>query len=232
MKFFGRLKYYGIGVGMGLMLVFAMFGTRGCDWTPTNRVKSAIQSSRLAANAQMQCMLECNTISDEIIYDLIYNGKVNFKDSKTDSEPKNYILYNDEYKIGFDLNVKDSTAVVTDLYYHEEKCDCPNEMAINLIAIHKPNAIIFSELLEKGFELSEKNQCEMNCHNLSETDVRSIFEDGKIDYNQSQLKKGENPRYAITKSFNGKDFIFAIEKGYNTRLNAIKILGEEKECGC
>lgn len=231
MKFLGRLRYFGVGLGMGLVLVFAMFGTRGCDWTPTNRVKSAIQECTLAANAEDQCLLECNSISDEILFDLIYNGKVNFKDSRTKGEPKNYILYNDDYKIGFDLNLADSTAVLTDLYYHEDKCDCAPD-GDKLFAIHKPDAIVFSEMIDKGFVLSDKNKCTMSCFGLDETQVRSIFSDGEIDYTQSQLVKGKNPRYAVTKSFKGRAYIFAIGVGYNTRLSTIKEVGVEKECGC
>lgn len=232
MKFLGRLKYFGIGLGLGLVIVFIMFGARGCDWTPTNRVKSAIQASTLGANPQMHCLFECNGITEETIYNLIYNGKVNFKDSQTETEPKNYILYNDDYKIGFDVNLDDSVAIITDLYYHEEKCACSDLAGDKLIAIHKPSIVVFNELMEKGFELSETNKCEMKCYGLSEKDVRSIFTDGKIDYNNSQLIKGRNPKYAITKTFNGQEYIFAVEQGYNTRLNAIKVIGEDEICGC
>ena len=231
MKFLGRLRYFGVGLGMGLVVVFAMFGTRGCDWTPTNRVKSAIQGSTLAANAQNQCLLKCNNITDEILYELIYNGKVNFKDSKTRIEPKNYILYSDDYKIGFDLNLKDSTAVVTDLYHQKERCDCV-ESDDKLFAIHRPKAIIFDELIENGFGLSDKNKCEMKCFGLDETQVYSIFGDGEIDYSLSQLRKGKNARYAITKELNGKTYLFAVEQGYYTRINTIKELGVESGCGC
>ena len=112
MKFLGRLKFFGVGLSMGVLVVFIMFGTRGCDWTPTNRVKSTIQTMRLAIGENNQCVMSCNNIDNEIIYDLIYNGKVNFKESQTEIEPKNYILYNDDYKIGFDLSTKDSIAMV------------------------------------------------------------------------------------------------------------------------
>lgn len=226
MKFLGRLKYYGLGLGLGVVMVFFMFGTRGCDWTPTKRVKSTLQSCRVSANP---CLLECSGITNESIYELIYNGKVNFKDSETKGEPKNYVLYNDDVKIGLELNVYDSIAKLTDVYLPKSSCNCSDDVQAD---VNLPKQYVFEKLMKKGFEFSPKNRCEMACFNLSEEDVLSINVDSEIDYTQSLPYRKPNPGYAVIKTINGKQYLFAIEDGYKARVNTIVEIGVEKNCDC
>ena len=76
-----------------------------------------------------------------------------------------------------------------------------------LIAINTPKAILFEKMIEKKIVISGKNNCEMKCHNLTEAEVRSIFNDGDIDYSLSVPNRKPNPGYAITKEFNGKTWL-------------------------
>ena len=40
--FLKRLKYYGLGFGIGTVFLFFFFENRGCSWMPSNRVKSNV----------------------------------------------------------------------------------------------------------------------------------------------------------------------------------------------
>ena len=41
-KFKNRIKYFLVGLSIGVILVYFMFGNRGCSWLPENRVKNMI----------------------------------------------------------------------------------------------------------------------------------------------------------------------------------------------
>jgi hypothetical protein len=45
-----RLKYYGIGFGIGLVFVIFFFQNRGCSWLPSNRVKNSILDRLVVAS--------------------------------------------------------------------------------------------------------------------------------------------------------------------------------------
>lgn len=85
-----RLMYYGVGLGIGLVLVFAMFGTRGCSWLPENRIKSSIFSQVL--------VLDTNDLrvrlNNETYIQLLSDGSVNLSLSMRKGEPKAYYFEN------------------------------------------------------------------------------------------------------------------------------------------
>ena len=231
MKFLGRLKYYLGGFLLGAIMVYFMFGTRGCDWTPTNRVQGAFKACDVLISEQKRCEMQCHNIDENIVFDLIYYGKVNFKDSRTNTDIKNYILYNKKYKIGFDLNLQDSVAIVTDFYNVDGVCKC-DSLSEKLSVLMLPKDMIFSQMKESGIEFSDKNRCEFSCYGISEQDVMQIFENGEIDYAQSAPKRKPNAGYAITKTINGNHYLFAVEMGYKTRITKIIRVGDSVVCDC
>ena len=229
MKFFGRLKWFGLGLSMGLLIVFAIFGTRGCQWTPTKRIKSAFQASSLFVSGENACKMQCYGIDNTVVYDLMYNGKVNFKDSQTKNDPKTYVLYNDDYKLGLELHLDDSTAVLKDFYFVEDTCDCPKDESLSLL--RTPDVYMFSEMREKGIAFSDASRCYMQCYDITEAQVQKAFIDGKIDYSTSQIDIAPNPVYTIEYSINNRPYFVKVELGYKARVQSIS--GEEsKSCGC
>ena len=63
--FLRRLFYYLIGVGIGLIFVFFVFGNRGCSWLPQNKVKETINhkilisaSKKIPANNIQKILLD------------------------------------------------------------------------------------------------------------------------------------------------------------------------------
>lgn len=229
MKFLGRLKYYLTGFGLGAIMVYFMFGTRGCDWTPTNRVKNMFKASSVLVSEANKCKMACYGIDNSTVFDLIYNGKVNFKDSKTKEEPKNYVFYNSDYKLGFDVNAQDSVVVLTNFFNQDKACNC-DSTSNKLVQLFISDELLFASMIDKGIEISDKAKCEMSCYNLTEEQAMGIFKDGKVDYTQSVPNRKPNPGYAITKVINGEEFLFAVEVGYKIRIN--KIVSMSKECGC
>lgn len=82
--------YYGIGLLIGLVLVLFMFGTRGCNWLPENRIKASVFSQILVLDTVDLKRIYANS---EYI-DLLSDGSVNLGLSMRKGEPKSYYFKN------------------------------------------------------------------------------------------------------------------------------------------
>ena len=82
--------YYAIGLLIGLILVLVMFGTRGCNWLPENRIKASIFSQILVLDTSDIQIVRNN----QEYVDLISKGSVNLGLSMRKGEPKAYYFKN------------------------------------------------------------------------------------------------------------------------------------------
>jgi len=89
-NFFRRLKYYGIGFGIGLIFVVLLFQQKGCSWTPGNRVKSAILERIIFIDSLDEIYIKAHNISPKILRKFIENGTVSFLKSKRNGQEKLY----------------------------------------------------------------------------------------------------------------------------------------------
>ncbi|MEY3049240.1 MAG: hypothetical protein RL365_1278 [Bacteroidota bacterium] len=89
-NFFRRLKYYGIGFGIGLVFVVLLFQQKGCSWTPGNRVKSAILERIVFIDSLDERYIKAHNISPKILRKFIENGTVSFLKSKRNGQEKLY----------------------------------------------------------------------------------------------------------------------------------------------
>ena len=100
-NFLRRLKFYGIGFGIGCVFVFFFFQNRGCSWLPGNRVKNSILDRVIvASDLEWEFMASQGITKDEIIA-MLNEGDVDFKNSKKDGETQVYIIEKEFDKIGF-----------------------------------------------------------------------------------------------------------------------------------
>ena len=81
-NFFRRLKYYGIGFGIGLLFVIFFFKNKGCAWTPENRVKTAVFERLLVINDENKSELEKLNLSKKELIQILKNSDINFQKSK------------------------------------------------------------------------------------------------------------------------------------------------------
>lgn len=82
--------YYGIGLGLGLLFVSILFGTRGCNWLPENRIKASVFSQIIALDT-----LEIQkALTNRDYVNLLSASKVNFGLSMRKGEPKAYYFSN------------------------------------------------------------------------------------------------------------------------------------------
>jgi len=85
--FFRRLKLYGFGVAMGLVLSYAFFGDRYPTWLPGSRVMEDLARSEITYSEHAICLMDCRNISKAGIEEILSNGEVNFSDSEPRAKP-------------------------------------------------------------------------------------------------------------------------------------------------
>ncbi len=136
MNFKQRLIRYLIGMGMGLGLVFMIFGPRGCGkWLPGNQVKKWIRENNknIEVSSKATCEMKCQGLMmDDIIWTIHEegDGDVLFEESQTKGYPKTYVIQSNrgdsvDFKFGFVLR-QDSSSVVSFATRIDKKteCDC------------------------------------------------------------------------------------------------------------
>ena len=94
---------------------------------------------------------------------------------------------------------------------------------------------------DKGFdrrisylEYSKHAKCRMECRRISQTEVEEIMQDGKINYNKSDLQNARCPRYAIegVTADNQKVRIVFAQCNEKTEVVTVIDLDTEWSCDC
>jgi hypothetical protein len=86
MKFIQRLKFYGFGFGLGLMVVYAMFGTRSC--TTTNEMKmQELVFQHFDLSEKAQCQLKCLRKNEVLLKIELRHFEVDYGPSLPRKEP-------------------------------------------------------------------------------------------------------------------------------------------------
>jgi hypothetical protein len=86
MKFLNRLKFYGFGFGLGLLIVYAMFGTRSCT-TPNEMKMQELVFQHFELSAKAQCKLACLNKNEALLKIELRHFEVNYDVSAPRKEP-------------------------------------------------------------------------------------------------------------------------------------------------
>ena len=115
MNFTQRLSRYLVGIFIGVLMAFFLFGQRNCTgWMPENRVKVLILENPLFENERVQCLMECNSISSKMLRDIMREAEVDFAASSPRESPKKYTLVEtaiDPLKVYVEMADSSSTIV-------------------------------------------------------------------------------------------------------------------------
>lgn len=102
MNFLNRLKYYLVGVGLGILMVMVIFKDRKfTSWTPQNRVLYDIKEKTLVISSKMSCLFECGNVkSNESIDEFLDTADVDFKASNVENRDfREYVLLFEDHLI-------------------------------------------------------------------------------------------------------------------------------------
>lgn len=125
MSFWRRVRLYILGLGIGSLMVLFFFGDRGCGgWLPANRVKTSIMESILLTSEYTDCKLQCNEFTKEKIQDLIVKGSVNFKESKTKTDPREYKINYEQDTLWFSVSTNPDEPVFILDYFEKDCAQC------------------------------------------------------------------------------------------------------------
>ncbi len=106
-SFWRRLKYYGLGFGLGIIFVIFFFDNRGCSWMPSSRVKNTILGRILVVADKDKVAYDKLKLSDQEIVEFLNDGDVNIGGSHTQGNPKVYEITKEirgkEIKLWFTL---------------------------------------------------------------------------------------------------------------------------------
>ena len=125
-----RLKYYVIGLGMGVIAVAFLFGERSCAWLPGNQVKNTLAMSEIVYGDSIKAIMKCSNVSNSDIYKLLdKSGDVDFSKSSTHEEPKKYVFSGaKDLEVTFAMNEGYSELI-------QVKSNCKISMSNNFILV-------------------------------------------------------------------------------------------------
>ena len=86
MNFLKRLKFYGFGFALGLMIVYAMFGTRSCT-TPNEMKMQELVFQHLDLSEKAQCKLKCLRKNADLLKIELRHFEVDYDVSLPRKEP-------------------------------------------------------------------------------------------------------------------------------------------------
>ena len=131
MTFVQRLKFYGIGFGMGCLIVWAMVGNRSCVTHNEMKMQELVfQPIELSEKAQ--CKLKCLHYNEQLFKIELRHFEVNYDLTSVHADPCGlyYIQpqkeFADKYKFNFVANDCDSITKILDINITDAslKCDC------------------------------------------------------------------------------------------------------------
>ena len=88
MTFWRRFRTYLIGVGLGLLIVYVIFGDRELNtWTPEKRIMTTIDSSAVSISPRAICQLKCLGLEDKKWVGIQQASDINFSESNPQKKP-------------------------------------------------------------------------------------------------------------------------------------------------
>ena len=85
-NFWRRFKFYGFGFGMGIMIIYAMFGTRSCI-TPNEHKMQELVFQHFELSEKAKCKLTCLKINEYLLKMQLRHFEVNYDLTSVHKEP-------------------------------------------------------------------------------------------------------------------------------------------------
>lgn len=201
-SFLRRLKYYGIGFGIGLLFVFIFFQNRGCSWLPSNRVKNSFLDRLIVVPDDQMDFLVKNGLTTKDLIQVLNDGDVNFSESKKTGNPQVYTLEKEfdgkgSLKFYFTLPKE---SFISEVHFEEksaQKVKNTTEGLGKIIHYPKDDNLVFVDSAKYVTCQQEKLGL------LNPVDILKLMKkSGEIDFSHSNLKQTPKPEHLII--FNDK----------------------------
>ena len=215
-NFARRLRYYGIGFGVGTLFVIMFFGARGCSWTPGNRVKTAILQRAIAVPTSQEADLKAKDITPKNIVDFIADADVDFKYSKKQDPNKFYKLTKDETSLYFTLT---NESYVSSVFTTRPKEKETKSGKAKMIRYPDGKDLIFTDtsgsLLRTRMEMGFKDDRAI---------LKQMRKNSFLNYGKSDFLTTLKPEHYIEFLTKKGDTIGAISVWYKDKINITKYI--------
>ena len=213
MNFLNRLKFFLIGISLGLFLVYSLFKEREWNWLPENKIKKFLLENPIKIKIKKSEVFIINNDFSRNIFNVIINGEVLFSQSITNSNPKKYLMNYKSDSITIDISFQDSSCLVKSVNRHVF-CQENNDLCIDTtLNMDNLNFFRMLEKLEKKY--SKKYNLEMKKYNLNNLDISKNLKTYKNDWKKSKIFNLTNPNYQGTIEVDGDKYEITMEKGNN-----------------
>ncbi len=217
-----RLKYYGIGFGIGILFVVFFFQNRGCSWLPSNRVKNTILDRVLVVNNETQEKMEEMQLSSDDIVQVLNDGDILFKKSDKNSDHKCYLIEKNGVNFAFTLPPESFISQVF-VDVKDENKKTSDEGIARLIHFPMDSNIVYVDTTS----LLICQQKQLNIASPKEI-LKAMMQNGVIDFSKSNLlirpKAEHYILFEIEDKIIGANFIW-----YKDKLNLIRFDYEGSE---
>lgn len=203
MKLLQRLKFYGIGFGIGLVMVFVFFGGRGCSWTPQNRVIADLNHKVIVVSPEDIDWIKQQGLTPKDYLELLDNGDINFGESVKRQNPKFYLFTGKTESgksIAAQYELRDNDGYVSLLHPLTKEKITDKKMPEYGRIIQVPtdtNIVVFNELAK----------CQATYLNITPLQViDALRKNGVVNYSLTNLKEIIKPVYCFEFSINKKSY--------------------------
>jgi hypothetical protein len=205
--FLRRLFYYLIGVGIGLIFVFFVFGNRGCSWLPQNKVKETITHKILISSSKK--------IPIQNIQKILDDSEVNFEKSNKNTPFKSYLFESKGNKTTFYVS-----------FYSDSYFAVVHDDLKQLQALQKDTFLKIVSLPEEKFSLFNFDVSKQLLNSLKSTEFtrenykKTLTKNGFLACN---LKKNNNIEAEFLLK-NGSDSTFTLFTWRDVMLTPIRVI--------
>jgi hypothetical protein len=213
MNFLNRLKFFLIGISLGLFLVFSIFKEREWSWLPENKIKKFLLDNPIKINLKKSELSNINDDFSRNIFNVIIYGDVVFSQSTTNTNPKKYLIKYENDSISVDISFKDSSCLINSFNSYkfcQRNDDLCLETTLNMDDL---NFFLILEKLEKKY--NKKFNSDMKKYNLNNLYITKNLKTYKNDWKKSNIFKLTNPNYQGTIDIEGDKYEITMEKGNN-----------------
>ena len=207
-----RIKFYGIGFGIGLIFVAFFFSNRGCSWLPSNRVKNAILDRVLVVNEDTKTQMTSMGLSSDDLIQVLNDGDILFGESDKEESTKCYVIEKNNIKFAFTLPYE---SFISEVFVNVKDEKVKTSIANNGELIHFPadDDLVY-------IDTNGAVQCQLAL--LGEVDARDILkmlsESGSINFAESNLTQKPKAEHTIEFEYNDET-ITARMIWYKNKLN-------------
>lgn len=213
-----RLKYYGIGFGIGLIFVFFFFKNRGCSWLPENRVKNSILDRLVVVSDETATKLESKGIDHEELIQVLNDGDVVFSESKKEGDSKVYVIERNDVKYCFTLPYESFFSEIK-IGEDAKKTETSTEGWGEIVHFPTDSTLIWPD----STKLMTCQQDKLGLISSKEI-LKLVKATGKVDFGKTDLTIRPKPEHYLFFEKDGEE-IGAKVIWYKNKLNVISFEG-------